>query len=282
MNCNTFSKVYITGGTGQLGKELRKVLTRNEVSVTILSRQEVALNHNEVFKKFKLGEIPFSHESQDDVTFIHLAHDFYDHTPEKGNVNYTGLKLIVDSLKRIENKKIIYFSTPLLKNISHSIYQQQKVLGELVVKEIDHLILRPSFIYSEKGGANSIFNKLSKIGLSIPLPKNKNKISPISLGAFTNFIYDQIFTKKNKGTLILKGLHDMTLQDFLRKYHRISTFLIAPSIFNFVVKILNLHKSAFFYYQERIIGIIKLEDINEICKDEEFMQISEIKNRNNF
>jgi len=274
MNFNSSSKIYITGGTGQLGKELRKVLTRKNLNVTILSRQEVPVYKNEVFKKFELGEIPFNYEFQEDITFIHLAHDFYDPSPDKENMNYIGQRKIVDSLKKLKNKKIIYFSTPLLKNKTHSIYQEQKVLGELVAKEIEHLIIRPSFIFSKKGGTNFIFNKLSKIGLPIPLPKNNNKISPIPLKAFTNFIYDLIFIKKKKGTLILKGLQDMSLREFLRKYHRINAFWVAPSIFNLLIRILNLNKSTFFFYRERIIGILNLEDINEICKGEEFKEIN--------
>ena len=274
MNFNSSSKIYITGGTGQLGKELRKVLTRKNLNVTILSRQEVPVYKNEVFKKFELGEIPFNYEFQEDITFIHLAHDFYDHSPDKENINYIGQRKIVDSLKKLKNKKIIYFSTPLLKNKTHSIYQEQKVLGELVTKEIEHLIIRPSFIFSEKGGTNFIFNKLSKIGLPIPLPKNNNKISPIPLKAFTNFIYDLIFIKKKKGTLILKGLQDMSVREFLSEYHRINAFWVAPSIFNFLIRILNPNKSTFFFYRERIIGILNLEDINEICKGEEFKEIN--------
>lgn len=273
MNLNASSKIYITGGTGQLGKELRKVLTKNNLNVTILSRQKVPLYKNEAFQEFQLGEIPLNYQFQEDITFIHLAHDFYDHKPGEENINYIGQRKIVDSLKKVRNKKIIYFSTPLLKNRTHSVYQEQKVLGELISKEIDHLILRPSFIFSKKGGTNSIFNKLSKFGLPIPLPKNKNKISPISLDAFTNFIYNLIFNEKKEGILILKGKKDMNLKDFLFKYHELKAIWVTPSIFNFVISILNLNKSAFFFYQERIIGIVNLVDINEICKGEEFNEI---------
>ena len=273
MNLNVSSKIYITGGTGQLGKELRKVLKNNNLNVTILSRHEVPLYKNETFQEFQLGEIPFHNKPHEEITFIHLAHDFYDYKSGKENINYIGQRKIVDSLKKVRKKRIVYFSTPLLKNQAHSVYQEQKVLGELISKEIEHLILRPSFIFSKKGGTNSIFNKLSKFGLPIPLPNNKNKISPISLDAFTDFIYNLIFNEKKKGILILKGEKNMHFKDFLLEYHELKAIWISPSIFNFVISILNLNKSAFFFYQERIIGIVNLVDINEICNDEEFNEI---------
>ncbi len=274
MNLNSSSKIFITGGTGHLGKELRKVLTTKDLNVIILSRKEVALEKNEVFKKFELGEDPFDYNLEEDITFLHLAHDFYDYKSNKENINYIGQRKIVDSLKKIKKKKIIYFSTPLLQNNTYSIYHEQKVLGEEVAKEIDHLILKPSFIFSDKGGANSIFNKLTKIKLPIPLPRNKNKISPISLYVLSNFVFDLIFIKQKSGSLILKGLKDMNFKDFLSKYHGINSFWVNPYIFIILIKILILCKSTFFFYIERMIGVIHLEDINEICKREEFKEIT--------
>jgi hypothetical protein len=65
----------------------------------------------------------------------------------------------------------------------------------------------------------------------------------------------------------------MNFKDFLLEYHELKAIWMPPYIFNFVISILNLNKSAFFFYQERIIGIVNLVDINEICNDEEFNEI---------
>jgi nucleoside-diphosphate-sugar epimerase len=267
-------EIYISGSTGQLGKALRVVLKKKNVKVKILSRTIQMHYSNEELLKYNLGDSIDFKNSNKEIIFFHFAYDGDDSKKLANNINYKGLKQILKSLDRVELKRFIFISTPNL-NKNTTTYNAQKELAENLLRNYDSLILRPSLIYSKKEGINKIFNKIKKINfIKIPIPKNKNKISPIDIDKFIDLIIQLSFNKYHKETYLIKGKVDMTFKDFLQKFHNISTYY-APNIFwKIIIKILSffLFKKTF-YLSERVLGLIFLKDISDLSRSIKFIEL---------
>ena len=175
--------IYLTGFSGQIGTELRKVFSKN-IGITLLGRKEPSLNQNERFIFFDLNKKFNPDFISKEIIVIHLAHDFKKY---KSNVNFSVTENLLSFFSNRSSTRFIFISTPHGDNPKmDSSYQSEKKATENLFSTND-LILMPSFIYSEKGKTNSLLKFIKKIKVPILIPKQVNDIAPIKLSAFASF-----------------------------------------------------------------------------------------------
>lgn len=268
------AEVYITGGSGQLGKVLRKYLFQKGINTKVLSRKKINLHKNEEHISFCLGDKIDITNLKGCVIFFHFAYDSNDSNNDKSNMNYRGMEEILSSFKEYRNVRFIYISTPNLNQNSTN-YNFQKYLAETLLVHHESLIVRPSLIYSKKDGINKIFNKIGKFNfLKIPIPTNKNKLSPIGVIDFVNLLYELSFNENIKGTYLVKGSKDMCFKDFLKEFHNIHSFYLSNYFWKLFIYSLNIFSfNKFYYISERIKGLIELKDIDELSKSVKILKL---------
>ena len=268
------AEVYITGGSGQLGKVLRKYLFQKGINTKVLSRKIINLYENEEHINFCLGDKIDINNLKGSVIFFHFAYDANDPNNDKSNINYYGMEEILSSFKEFRNFRLIYISTPNL-NQNTTNYNFQKYLAETLLANYESLVLRPSLIYSKKDGINKIFNKIRKFNfIKRPSPTNKNKLSPISVKDFIKLTYELSFDENVKGTYLIKGRKDMCFKDFLKEFHNIHSFYLSNYFWKTFINLLNIFSfNKFYFLSERIKGLIELKDIDELSKSIKILKL---------
>ena len=175
------------------------------------------------------------------------------------NINLRGLKNIIKSFDTQADKKIIFISTPDVTNPKSTIYTSQKKLSESILNPNKDLIIRSSLIISDNE-INDVFKYLPRFG--VPLPKNKNRLAPMSVENFSDNLLSQGLNRESTGIVLFSGKKLITLKVFLKKYYKIKTFHLPNYLWfllAFLLKISYLPK--LFYLSERILGYIYLRDI---------------------
>ena len=117
--------IYITGGSSNIGKILRKKLSNSGYIVYVLSRNKIKTFSNEYYLKYNLGDRIYPIKGNYEHIIFHLAHDYYDRKIEK-NSNVHGLRKIIKSFENLPSKKIVFISTADCSNPKSTIYTSQK------------------------------------------------------------------------------------------------------------------------------------------------------------
>ena len=117
--------IYLTGFSGQIGTELRKVFFKKNIGITLLGRKEPSLNQNERFIFFDLNKKFNPDFISKEIIVIHLAHDFKKY---KSNVNFSGTENLLS-----------FFRIDPLQDLS--LFQ---LLMEITRKWILHISLKKS------------------------------------------------------------------------------------------------------------------------------------------
>lgn len=254
--------IYLTGASGQVGKNIREKISSTKLHTVVYSRNELQLYKNEEFRQYDLGDEIIPKKGNYEHYIFHFAHDFNDKNNKEDNINIIGLKKIISSFKNIKKKKIIFISTPDVDNENKTVYTTQKCISESILDQERDLIIRSSLIFS-KHGINKIFTYLARF--PVPIPKNDGKIAPISINVFSNKLIEIALDDKTNGLYLFAGREFMTLKEFLFRYHKVRTFFLPNFIwliFSRILKRINLSKC--FYLSERILGFVYLRDLNEL------------------
>lgn len=254
--------IYLTGASGQVGKNIRKKISFMKLQSIIYSRKEIQLYENEEFHQYNLGDEIVPKKGDYEHYIFHFAHDFNDMHNNETNINIIGLKKIISSFENIKKKKIIFISTPDVENINKTVYTSQKCISESILDKERDLIIRSSLILS-KNGINKIFTYLT--WMPVPIPKNNGKIAPILVNLFSNKLIEIAFDHKINGLYLFAGKELMTFRDFLLRFHKVRTFFLPNFIWLLFCGILKRSNSSkCLYLSERILGFIYLRDINEL------------------
>lgn len=267
--------VIISGGSGVIGGSLRKKLHQLGIRALILSRNEISVTKNELLHKYSLGQpliIDHYPLNKAQLTFFHLAHDFSDRSGGKENINFIGLKTILSSLGSYENLNTVYVSTPMKDNgeENSSIYQKQKRICEKLLNNKNDSILRPSLIVSPNSPNTTYLDKIRIFGLPVPIPRLKNKIAPIELCVFTNFLICFLSNKEFSGKFLIKGEAMISFKKLLYKYYHIKSFECSTWIFKALAQSLRFTQiEGFWLISEKILGLINLPDLTQSPKSDQ-------------
>ena len=161
-------KYVITGGTGQLGTELTKMLENLGWDFTSFDSSALNIENQEQVKNILFKEQP-------DVVFHCAAYTAVDAAEDEGkdrnwSVNVEGTKNVAEICREL-NCQMVYISTDyVFDGVSNEEYKETdqtnplneygkaKLAGEQIVKEIieKHYTIRTSWVYGEYG-ANFVY-----------------------------------------------------------------------------------------------------------------------------
>ena len=256
--------IYLTGASGQIGKNIREKISLAELHTVVCNRNELQLYKNEEYLQYSLGDEIIPKKGNYEHYIFHFAHDFTDKRNDEENINIIGLKKIISSFKNIKKKKIIFISTPDVENEKKTVYTTQKCLSESILNKENDLIIRSSLIFSNYG-INKLFRFLNRI--PVPAPNNNSKIAPILINNFSDKLIEVTFSKGSNGLHIFIGKNLMTLKEYLLRYHKLRTFFLPNYMWLLFANILRkINLSKCFYLSERILGFIYLRDIEELTE----------------
>ena len=221
----------IFGASGQIGRNLIRSLTKNNIKVTALTRNIhqkgyiLKTQANPGYLEIVEGSI-FDHElikrllSNADLC-VNLIGILF----EKGKNNFNNLhvefpKMISGYASNYKLKKFVHLSALGIENAKDSIYAQSKLKGEKeILNNFDKaVIVRPSIVYSVDDNFTTQLMTLLGLLPIFPIYYNgRTKFRPIFCSDLTNSI-TKIIKKDIKENIIeFAGPEEMTFKGILEK-----------------------------------------------------------------
>lgn len=232
-------KIFITGATGFIGKNLienlkgknyfitclvRKISNKKDIDFLLKNNAKIIygdiLNIKSLIKPIKQAD-----------TIIHIAGilgSFNRKENDYININITGTKNIVNECNKYKNKKrLIYCSSAgVLGNIINgnensipnptNIYEKTKLDAEKIVKKYsNYIILRPEFLYGKYDNhVLNLFNSIKKKHFFL-IGKGNSLLHPTYIDDLINIIEKIIENKDIKNeTFIIAGNNIISVRDF--------------------------------------------------------------------
>ena len=221
----------IFGASGQIGRNLIRSLTKNNIKVTALTRNVhqkgyiLKTQANPGYLEIVEGSI-FDHELIEKLfSNADLCVNLIGILFEKGKNNFNNLhvefpKMISRYASIYKLEKLIHLSALGIENAKDSVYAQSKLKGE---KEILNnfnrtVIVRPSIVYSVDDNFTTQLMTLLGLLPIFPIYYNgKTKFRPIYCSDLTNSI-SKIITDDIKEKIIeFVGPEEMTFKEILEK-----------------------------------------------------------------
>ena len=221
----------IFGASGQIGRNLIRSLTKNNIKVTALTRNIhqkgyiLKTQANPGYLEIVEGSI-FDHELIKKLfSNANLCVNLIGILFEKGKNNFNNLhvefpKMISRYASTYKLEKLIHLSALGIENAKDSVYAQSKLKGE---KEILNnfnrtVIVRPSIVYSVDDNFTTQLMTLLGLLPIFPIYYNgKTKFRPIHCSDLTNSI-SKIITDDIKEKIIeFVGPEEMTFKEILEK-----------------------------------------------------------------
>ena len=221
----------IFGASGQIGRNLIRSLTKNNIKVTALTRNVhqkgyiLKTQANPGYLEIAEGSI-FDHELIEKLfSNADLCVNLIGILFEKGKNNFNNLhvefpKMISRYASIYKLEKLIHLSALGIENAKDSVYAQSKLKGE---KEILNnfnrtVIVRPSIVYSVDDNFTTQLMTLLGLLPIFPIYYNgKTKFRPIHCSDLTNSI-SKIITDDIKEKIIeFVGPEEMTFKEILEK-----------------------------------------------------------------
>ena len=221
----------IFGASGQIGRNLIRSLTKNNIKVTALTRNIhqkgyiLKTQANPGYLEIVEGSI-FDHElikklfSNADLC-VNLIGILF----EKGKNNFQNIhvefpKMISSYASTYKLKKFVHLSALGIESAKDSIYAQSKLKGE---KEILNnfnkaVIVRPSIVYSVDDNFTTQLMTLMGLMPIFPIYYNgKTKFRPIFCSDLTNSITKIITDDIKENIIEFVGPEEMTFKEILQK-----------------------------------------------------------------
>ena len=221
----------IFGASGQIGRNLIRSLTKNNIKVTALTRNVhqkgyiLKTQANPGYLEIVEGSI-FDHELIEKLfSNADLCVNLVGILFEKGKNNFNNIhtefpKMISRYASTYKLEKFIHLSALGIENARDSIYAQSKLKGE---KEILNnfnraVIVRPSIVYSVNDNFTTQLMTLLGVLPVFPIYYNgKTKFRPIFCSDLTNSITKIIIDDIKENIIEFVGPEEMSFKEILEK-----------------------------------------------------------------
>lgn len=210
-------KIFVTGGSGFIGKEVVRVLAdTNKYELIVLTRKvlHTHLKRVESVKGDILDKDSFRKYIDKSDIILHIAGIVVGSEEDIRKVNIEGTKNIIEIGQK---KKLIFISSENVLYNNQSMYgESKKVCEKLVQKVKDSLILRISAVYGkyEKKNLGKIINWCKKFPFIFIPGNGKSLMQPIFVNDVAMFITNAI-KKNKKGIFIIAGPSKISLNEFI-------------------------------------------------------------------
>lgn len=255
-------QIAITGANGFVGRNIRKFLTHNGISVTSLTRSkhlplkcETSIRYSDLDQKSLIAKL----KNRD--ALIHLIGEG---TQSVGttydDVNIELTKKIVRLCKNTEIRKIIYISGFGVNQSTTFGYfiSKFKAEQEIIKSGLDYTILRASYIIGNNDPLTKNLNNQIKNGLIIIPGSGSYRLQPISVNDVAKVILASITNKQfSKKIVDLVGPQTITFENFVKKFAKKRTKIAKIDLEEAYHTALNQPKNA----------IYGLDDLNILVGD---------------
>ena len=225
-------KVLIFGASGQIGRYLIRKLTKNNYTVTAVTRSAhqkayllktqanagyLNIVQTSIFDEDKLRGLI----SDTDIC-INLIGILYEKSKKSNfeNIHVNFPYLISKIANEYNIKQFIHVSALGIDEADESAYANSKLKGENNVKKnfSKSIILKPSVVYSVDDNFTTSFMSLLSLLPFFPLYYNGNtKFSPIHCSDLTEIIYNLIVQNINSLTIECIGPEIISLKEIIQK-----------------------------------------------------------------
>jgi len=221
----------IFGASGQIGRNLIRSLTKNNIKVTALTRNVhqkgymLKTQANPGYLEIVEGSI-FDHELIEKLfSNADLCVNLVGILFEKGKNNFNNIhtefpKMISRYASTYKLKKFVHLSALGIENAKDSIYAQSKLKGEEeILKNFDKaVIVRPSIVYSVDDNFTTQLMTLLGLLPIFPIYYNgKTKFRPIFCSDLTNSITKIITDDIKENIIEFAGPEEMSFKEILEK-----------------------------------------------------------------
>ncbi len=216
-------KLFITGGTGGLGRILVSKLDKNKFEIILLSTKKPntqGQGHIDVVTADLLDTEAYQDYLQNTDVIIHMA--AVTHTNKEQNyyrINTEGTRNLIELAKEKKVQRFIFLSTRAIAKEGGA-YSDSKRLAEDIVTNsgLDWLIIRPAEIYGMDGG-EAVTKLVSSIDRKAFVPiigKAQYKVAPVHVNDVASALIRAIENKDLKHNIYtLAGPEDFTYKEFV-------------------------------------------------------------------
>ena len=225
-------KVLIFGASGQIGRYLIRKLTKNNYTVTAVTRNshqkayllktQANAGYLNVFQTSIFDESKLRGLISNTDICINLVGILYEKNKKSNfeNIHVNFPYLISKIANEYNIKKFIHVSALGIDEAHESAYANSKLKGEDNIRKnfLKAIILRPSVVYSVDDNFTTNFMSLLSLLPFFPLYYNGNtKFSPIHCSDLTEIIYNLISQDINSLTIECIGPEVISLKEIIEK-----------------------------------------------------------------
>ena len=248
--------VFLTGGTGFIGKRLIKELVRCEEieKIWVLYRTEIPFENGKVrWIKGDMDHQPKLPKEERITTVIHCAALMAGSCPSKtlyeNNIRWT--EQIIRFCRKNQVKKLILFSSINVRLKHRGAYAESKIRCEELVREsgIPFGIIRPALVYGKgKNGITSLMSYIRKLPFVPVFGDGHAKEQPIHVNDLAKLTVRYVLDTEASQVIELCGREAMEYDELVRR--------LAKKMGKKKVRILHLPFLPFYY------GLLMLERLN--------------------
>jgi uncharacterized protein YbjT (DUF2867 family) len=186
-------KIFITGGTGFVGREVLWNLHEAGHTVRLLTRRPDAESTRQLAYRHRAEIVPGSVDERDALTrgmsgchaVIHLVgiiSEFGGNTFQNAHVEAT--RTVVEVAEETGVKRLLHMSALGTRENAVSQYHQSKWQAENIVLKcnLDWTIFRPSVIYGREDGFVNLLAKICRFSpVAVVMGNGRNKLQPVAV-----------------------------------------------------------------------------------------------------
>jgi len=221
----------IFGGSGQIGRHLIRKLTKNNIRVTVVTRNihqksyiiktQANAGYIDIVEANIYDEVKIRELLSNADTCINLIGILY----EKGGSTFKNIHAVFPSLlaklsKEYELKNFIQVSALGINEAKDSDYAKSKLEGEKSILSNFPMatILRPSIVYSvDDNFTTNLMTLLNRLPVFPIYYYGKTKFTPIHCSDLTDIIYHVISNDINSKIVECVGPEEITFKEILQK-----------------------------------------------------------------
>ena len=221
----------IFGGSGQIGRHLIRKLTKNNIRVTVVTRNihqksyiiktQANAGYIDIVEANIYDEVKIRELLSNADTCINLIGILY----EKGGSTFKNIHVVFPSLlaklsKEYNLKNFIHVSALGINEAKDSDYAKSKLEGEKSILSNFPMatILRPSIVYSvDDNFTTNLMTLLNRLPVFPIYYYGKTKFTPIHCSDLTDIIYHVISNDINSKIVECVGPEEITFKEILQK-----------------------------------------------------------------
>ena len=212
-------RILVIGGSGYIGTEVVQVLLNYNYNVTVLSRNP-NIGNVKILRGSVLDKDFLLNTVKGFDLIIYLTAVIRSINKSKYKEIVTGLKNLIESMKKNNLKRLIYFSTQnvLIKKTGEYGDSKKECEKVLINSDLNYVIIRPNYVYGidKKNFFYNLSNIIKKFRICFIIGNGENKIQPINKNDLAKITLDCVKNFKNGLILNASGKDIISINEIIK------------------------------------------------------------------